>query len=40
MEATELCYTPATQLAAASRTKQVSPVEVVDAVLRRIEATA
>jgi Asp-tRNA(Asn)/Glu-tRNA(Gln) amidotransferase A subunit family amidase len=37
MEATELCYTPATQLAAAIRTKQVSPVEVVDAVLRRIE---
>ena len=37
MEATELCYTPATQLAAAIRTKQVSPVEVVDAVLARIE---
>lgn len=37
MEATDLCYTPATQLAAAIRTKQVSPVEVVDAVLARIE---
>lgn len=37
MEATDLCYTPATQLAAAVRTKQVSPVEVIDAVLARLE---
>jgi amidase len=37
MDLTELCYTPATQLAAAIRTKQLSPVEVTDAVLERIE---
>ncbi len=37
MDATELCYTPATELATAIRSKQVSPVEVVDAVLARIE---
>ena len=34
---TDLCYMPATDLAAAIRTKQVSPVEVVNAVLARIE---
>lgn len=32
-----LCFTPATDLAAAIRAKQVSPVEVVDAVLDRLE---
>jgi Asp-tRNA(Asn)/Glu-tRNA(Gln) amidotransferase A subunit family amidase len=37
MNATELCYTPATLLAAAIRTKQVSPVEVIEAVLARLE---
>jgi len=37
MEAVELCYLPATQLVAAIRAKKVSPVEVVDAVLARIE---
>jgi Asp-tRNA(Asn)/Glu-tRNA(Gln) amidotransferase A subunit family amidase len=37
MDATELCYTPATQLAAAIRARQLSPVEVTDAVLARIE---
>jgi aspartyl-tRNA(Asn)/glutamyl-tRNA(Gln) amidotransferase subunit A len=34
---TDLCRTPATELAAAIRAKTVSPVEVVDAVLARIE---
>ena len=33
----DLCFMPATDLAAAIRTKQVSPVEVVNAVLARIE---
>jgi aspartyl-tRNA(Asn)/glutamyl-tRNA(Gln) amidotransferase subunit A len=37
MDAAELCYMPATQLVAAIRAKKVSPVEVVDAVLARIE---
>lgn len=37
MDATELCYTPATQLAAAIRAKDLSPVEVIDAFLARIE---
>jgi aspartyl-tRNA(Asn)/glutamyl-tRNA(Gln) amidotransferase subunit A len=37
MEASELCYLPATELAVAIRSKRVSPVEVVDAVLARIE---
>jgi aspartyl-tRNA(Asn)/glutamyl-tRNA(Gln) amidotransferase subunit A len=34
---TDLCYMPATDLAAAVRTKQVSPVEVVNTILARIE---
>lgn len=38
MNNTELCFTPATELAAAIRTRQLSPVEVVDAVLARMEA--
>jgi aspartyl-tRNA(Asn)/glutamyl-tRNA(Gln) amidotransferase subunit A len=33
----DLCYMPATDLAVAIRTKQVSPVEVINAVLSRIE---
>jgi aspartyl-tRNA(Asn)/glutamyl-tRNA(Gln) amidotransferase subunit A len=37
MSDTDLCYMPATELAAAIRTKQVSPVEVVNVVLARIE---
>jgi aspartyl-tRNA(Asn)/glutamyl-tRNA(Gln) amidotransferase subunit A len=37
MDATELCYMPATELGAAIRSRRVSPVEVVDAVLARIE---
>jgi Asp-tRNA(Asn)/Glu-tRNA(Gln) amidotransferase A subunit family amidase len=37
MDATELCYLPATQLAAAIRAKDLSPTEVVDAFLSRIE---
>lgn len=37
MDTTELCYTPATQLAQAIRTKTLSPVEVVNAFLERIE---
>jgi aspartyl-tRNA(Asn)/glutamyl-tRNA(Gln) amidotransferase subunit A len=38
MAADELCWLPATELAAAIRKKRVSPVEAVDAVLARIEA--
>ena len=34
----ELCLTPATELAAAIRARDVSPVELVEAVLARIEA--
>jgi aspartyl-tRNA(Asn)/glutamyl-tRNA(Gln) amidotransferase subunit A len=37
MDAAELCYLPATELVIAIQTKKVSPVEVVDAVLARIE---
>jgi Asp-tRNA(Asn)/Glu-tRNA(Gln) amidotransferase A subunit family amidase len=37
MDATELCYLPATRLAAAMRTKELSPTEVVEAFLTRIE---
>ena len=38
MAADDLCWLPATELAAAIRKKRVSPVEAVDAVLARIEA--
>jgi Asp-tRNA(Asn)/Glu-tRNA(Gln) amidotransferase A subunit family amidase len=38
MPNTELCWLPATELAALIRRKKVSPVEVVEAVLVRIEA--
>jgi Asp-tRNA(Asn)/Glu-tRNA(Gln) amidotransferase A subunit family amidase len=37
MEATELCFTPATELSRLIRTKELSPVELADAVLERIE---
>src|SRR5215510_9092484 len=37
MNATDLCFTPATELATMIRAKQVSPVEVTRAVLDRIE---
>jgi len=37
MNATDLCYTPATQLARLIRAKQLSPVELTRAVLERIE---
>jgi aspartyl-tRNA(Asn)/glutamyl-tRNA(Gln) amidotransferase subunit A len=37
MDAIELCYMSAVELGAAIRSKKVSPVEVVDAVLARIE---
>jgi amidase len=37
MDARELCYTPATQLAAAIRLKNLSCTEVIDAFLTRIE---
>jgi aspartyl-tRNA(Asn)/glutamyl-tRNA(Gln) amidotransferase subunit A len=37
MDATELCYLPALELGEAIRAKKVSSVEVVDAVLARIE---
>src|SRR6476660_7314340 len=38
MDTTELCYTPATVLAGAIRRRELSPVELVDALLARIEA--
>ena len=38
METADLCYTPATELARAIRERRLSPVEVVEAVLARIEA--
>lgn len=38
MDATDLCFTPATELARLYRSKTLSPVEVAEAVLRRIEA--
>src|SRR5712692_11244852 len=37
MDATDLCFTPATELATMIRSRQVSPVEIMDAVLARIE---
>ena len=37
MDATDLCWTPATELARLIRTKALSPVELVQAVLARIE---
>src|SRR5262245_61788142 len=37
MNATDLCYTPATELAQLYRAKKLSPVEVTEAVLARIE---
>jgi Asp-tRNA(Asn)/Glu-tRNA(Gln) amidotransferase A subunit family amidase len=37
MNATDLCYTPATELGRLYRAKTLSPVEVTDAVLARIE---
>src|SRR5207247_6843370 len=37
MNATDLCYTPATDLATMIRTNQLSPVELTRAVLDRIE---
>ncbi|GIX45867.1 MAG: amidase [Candidatus Tectimicrobiota bacterium] len=38
METAELCFTPATVLARAIRARKLSPVELVEAVLARIEA--
>lgn len=38
MTTTDLCFTPATELAAAIRARTLSPVEILDAVLARIEA--
>ena len=38
MDTTELCFTPATELAAAIRARKLSPVEIADAVLARIDA--
>ncbi len=37
MDATDLCYTPATELRRLIDARQVSPVEIADAVLARIE---
>jgi Asp-tRNA(Asn)/Glu-tRNA(Gln) amidotransferase A subunit family amidase len=37
MNATDLCYTPATELARLFRARQLSPVEATDAALARIE---
>jgi aspartyl-tRNA(Asn)/glutamyl-tRNA(Gln) amidotransferase subunit A len=38
MDATDLCFTPAVTLARAIRARDLSPVELLDAVLARIEA--
>lgn len=38
MDHTELGFTPATELLAAMRAKQLSPIEIIDAVLARIDA--
>ncbi|MGE3537065.1 MAG: amidase [Candidatus Tectimicrobiota bacterium] len=38
MDATDLCFTPATELAALLRRRALSPVELLDAILARIEA--
>jgi Asp-tRNA(Asn)/Glu-tRNA(Gln) amidotransferase A subunit family amidase len=38
MDATDLCFTPATELAAMIRRCTLSPVAVMDAILARIEA--
>ena len=37
MSAEDLCYTPATELAGMIRSKEISPAEVTDAVLERLE---
>ena len=37
MDATELCFTPATELGRLIRSREVSPVEIAEAVLARIE---
>ena len=37
MNATDVCYTPATELSRLIRSKALSPVEVMEAVLTRIE---
>ncbi|HEX2172339.1 MAG TPA: amidase family protein [Dehalococcoidia bacterium] len=37
MDATDLCFTPATELGRLIRTREVSPVEMADAVLTRID---
>ena len=37
MDAAEACYLPAVEMAAAIRSKKISPVEVVDAVLARLD---
>ena len=38
MNATDLCYAPATELIPLIRAKKLSPVELTDAVLARIDA--
>ena len=37
MDGTDLCYTPATELATMIRSRQLSPIELMEAVLARIE---
>ncbi|HEV8310024.1 MAG TPA: amidase, partial [Methylomirabilota bacterium] len=37
MDSTELCFTPATELSRLIRARQLSPVELTDAVLARVE---
>ena len=39
MDKTDICYVPASQLSGLIQRKEVSPVEVVEAHLARIEAT-
>ncbi len=38
MSTTELCWMPATELAAAIQRRELSPVDLMEAVLARIEA--
>jgi Asp-tRNA(Asn)/Glu-tRNA(Gln) amidotransferase A subunit family amidase len=38
MDATELCFTPATELRELIRRRSLSPVELLDALLARVEA--
>ncbi len=38
MNSEDLCFTPATELAVAIRARKLSPVEIIEAILARIDA--